>query len=420
MLALGAAAYQLLIGPHEIWGDGAIRFDTMVKLVDKGQVSPARYSILHSILASPLYALGKLFGHGSEFASYFNAVLFHLTLMVLYAMMRRHMPAKVLRRTILLLLAASMFGNNVQTFYGEVLTACAALLGFAALAINRPTFAGVAMCIAVVNTPAAGLALVLCNGLWALKTRRWFQAAWPVVVSVMLVVLEFWWRRGSPTRSGYEGDRGFTTFMPYSGRPGFSYPPLLGVLSLLFSFGKGILIYAPGLLLCYVATPARRDSVLSMFGQLGMAFFWGMVLAYAPWWSWYGAFCWGPRFLLVACVPASYALALHLSHFERRHVFVTVLVVCAVVWSAWVGVNGTVIREVEADACTANGFNLEALCWYVPEFSSLIHPLIKPKHLTSWDKAGVLLGAAVAVVLIVPMLVARARNFVVRIVTRST
>ena len=417
-LAVAAAAYQWFVAPHDIWGDGSVRFNTLVQLVDKGEVSSARYSIIHSFLAAPLYLLGKVFGHGQDFVRYFNVLLFHLTLVVLYKMLRRHLPAPVLRRTILLLLAASMFGHHVQTFYGEVLTACAAIVGFAALALNRPVIGGVAMVVSVVNTPGALLGLVLCNGLWALRTRRCFQAAWPILLSMLLIALEFWWRRGSPTRSGYEGDRGIPTLMPYSGRPGFSYPLLLGILSLLFSFGKGIVFFAPGLILYHVTTPSKQEPVMSMLGRLGMAFSWGMLLAHAPWWAWNGALCWGPRFLLVACMPASFALAQHICNLERRHI-VTLVTASAVIWSVWVSVNGTVFREAETALCAANNFNLETLCWYVPEFSPLIYPFIKTKPLSSWDMAGILLGVSIAIVLIVPMLVSRVREYAVHALSRN-
>jgi len=419
LLTVAAAAFQVFIAPHEIWGDGWIRYQTLIKLVDESTVSPACYSIVHTLLAVPLYALGKVFGRGSEFASYFNVILFDLTLLLLYRMLRRHMPAAVLRRTILLLVAASMFGNSVQTFYGEVLTACAAMLGISALALNRPTIAGVAMCISVVNTPAAALGLALCNGWWALRTRRWFQAAWPLFVSAALIALEFWWRRGSPFRSGYEGVRGIKTFMPYSGLPGFSYPLLLGVLSLLFSFGRGILIYAPGLLLHYVPTPAKHAPVQSMLGQLCAAFFWGLLLAYSTWWCWYGAWCWGPRFLLFACMPASLALAQHVTYTRHRHVVVTLLTAFAVIWSTWVGVNGTVIREIETEPCMSNDFNFEAICLFVPEFTPLIHPLIKPKPMSPWDRRAMYLATGVVIVLLVPMLSNRLRNFAVRTLSNN-
>ena len=420
LLIVATAAYHCCIGPHEIWGDGAVRYDTLVKLIDHGEVTASLYSIMHSFLAAPLYLLGKPWDRAQQFASYFNVVLFYLALILFYGLLRRQWPSALLRRTILIVVAASMFGNNIQNFYGEVLTACTAMLAFAALSTNRPILSGIAMCISVVNTPAAALGLVLCNGWWGWRTRRWFHAVWPVCLSATLIVLEFWWRRGSPIQSGYEGKSGIPTFMPYSGLPGFSYPILLGLLSLLFSFGRGILIYAPGLLLHHVPTRSKKNPAVSMFAELSMAFFWGMVLAYSAWWCWYGAWCWGPRFLLVACVPASFALARHITDAERKHLAVTALVVVSIVWSAWVGINGTVIREVETEPCMSNNFNLEAICFYIPEFSPLIHPLIKPKALMPWDRVEVLLGSGVAVVLLLPFLWIRARDFSIRTLSRAS
>ena len=60
------------------------------------------------------------------------------------------------------------------------------------------------------------------------------------------ILLEAWIRRGSPFATGYENERGLRTLLPYSGLPGFTYPFVLGVLSSLFSFGKGLLFFAPG------------------------------------------------------------------------------------------------------------------------------------------------------------------------------
>ena len=57
--------------------------------------------------------------------------------------------------------------------------------------------------------------------------------------------------RKSAFSSGYENNHGYQTLLPYSGLPGFSYPPFYGVLSMLLSFGKGLLFFAPGLVLVF-------------------------------------------------------------------------------------------------------------------------------------------------------------------------
>ena len=99
--------------------------------------------------------------------------------------------------------------------------------------------------------------------------------------------------------------------MPYSGKPGFSYPFLLGVASILFSFGRGLVFFAPGLLLWFGArtrqlAPGRRVVILLLL------FVAGLVLVYAKWWAWYGGLTWGPRYFIVAAVPASLFLAIRL------------------------------------------------------------------------------------------------------------
>jgi len=418
LLVAIAAAFQWLGVSHTIWGDGNTRFDTLRQLVDQGKVSPNRYSIIHSFFSAPLYVLGKAFGQGSEFAAHFNVTLFHLSLVAFYLMMRCHIPGIVLRRTILLLLAATMFGYHVQAYYGEVLTACAGILGFSALAINRPLLAGIAMCVAVVNTPSALLGLVFCNGLWAIKTRRWFHATWPVIVAPLLVALEYWWRRGLPLRSGYETDTGWPSVLPYSGHGGFSYPLLLGVISLLFSFGKGILIYQPGLVFHHMRTPAAGSATVAILGRLGMAFSWGILLGHASWWAWHGSVFWGPRFLLVAGMPASFALAMHISKREQRHVADSILLISAIIWSVWVGVNATVIHEEYPEACTAQSSRYEPLCWYVPEYSPLIHPLVQPKPLSHSGEFYLLYSAAVALMLIVPVFKAQIRTSILDALSR--
>jgi hypothetical protein len=144
-----------------------------------------------------------------------------------------------------------------------------------------------------------------------------------------------------------------------------------------------------------------------------MAFFWGMLLAHASWWAWSGSVFWGPRFLLVAGMPASFALALHLSNSECRHAGVTLLTVSALIWSIWVGVEGTVIHQGYADACTAYASRYEALCWYVPEYSELIQPFVRDTALATWDKVYIVLSASVAVVLAAPRVACWAYNYAI-------
>ena len=77
----------------------------------------------------------------------------------------------------------------------------------------------------------------------------------PGLLAVLITLGENWFKYGGLFKTPYaeEVEHGYRTYLPYSGQPGFSYPLLFGVVSLVFSFGKGILFFAPGLFL-----PLRR------------------------------------------------------------------------------------------------------------------------------------------------------------------
>src|SRR5439155_24645144 len=113
------------------------------------------------------------------------------------------------------------------------------------------------MSLSVINSPIflIPLLLVTLKLSWDSK-RLWY---WTIpAVSILGIMLEAWIRRGSPFLTGYENNHGFHTLLPYSGLPGFSYPFILGALSILFSFGKGLLFFTPGLVLSYQGSQWRR------------------------------------------------------------------------------------------------------------------------------------------------------------------
>jgi hypothetical protein len=136
---------------------------------------------------------------------------------------------------------------------------------------------------------------------------------------------EAWLRRGSPFVSGYAANHGDRTILPYSGRAGFSYPLLLGIASILFSFGRGLVFFSPGLVLWL-------DSL-----------------------------------------------------------------------SVWVGFIGAVTNYSELTVCSAHHYAFEAVCWYVPEFSSLWWPVLHPPALSPASAIVVLWCVAVFVYLALPL-----------------
>ena len=108
---------------------------------------------------------------------------------------------------------------------------------------------------------------------------------------------------GAPLTTAYEGDHSFRTVLPYSGEPGFSYPLLLGLLSIVFSLCRGLVFFMPALLLWLSdRTPALLKEHAYAVGLMLLVVC-GLVLVYARWWAWYGGISCGPRFFVFARFP---------------------------------------------------------------------------------------------------------------------
>jgi hypothetical protein len=164
--------------------------------------------------------------------------------------------------------------------------------------------------------------------------------------------------------------------MPYSGRPGFSYPLIFGVMSILLSFGKGVVFYAPGLLLPIRERDRESSGALRECYAMWMWFLAGLVLVYAKWWAWYGGWFWGPRFFLVGSLPASLALAVKLHNVKRLSLGALAALAAVLIWSIWIGIDGAVFDQAGLGGCMQDGYAVEFLCWYTLEFSALWHPFI--------------------------------------------
>ena len=221
---------------------------------------------------------------GSEWwCARFNTIVFLIGLWIMARLLRDRVSTQVRAAFLLLLLACSMFMHHLEGYFAEAFTAMFAGVGLLAVDAGYPLAGWTATIVGVINTPASlvGLGSAAVVHMW--NTRR-VRHLLPVAVAAAGIMLESWIRRGSPFVTGYEGNHGDTTMLTYSGRPGFSYPFAFGVLSILLSFGKGLLFFAPGLLLhvknlqapSFCGSPSWRDSLPCMpNGGRGLADFSG-------------------------------------------------------------------------------------------------------------------------------------------------
>jgi hypothetical protein len=274
----------------------------------------------------------------------------------------------------LLILTASMFPLHLGYFNAEVFTALFVTIGILLMS-TRPVLGTIVLALGVGNTHATFPALVLACIWMAWRWKKPILLA-AVLPGLILVLGENVLKFGNPIRNPYlQGNAGGRTLLPYSGLPGFSYPIVFGVLNILFSMGKGLVFFIPGLLSVFnksiLAGPLRpiRVEIETM-----LVFLIGMILVYAKWWAWYGGMAWGPRFFLFAYVPAALMLA---GCFVRIRTFAGVALFSgAVLFQTWATIQSVLYDLRAMSTCFDNQGALEAFCWYLPEFSPLFRQFV--------------------------------------------
>jgi hypothetical protein len=409
LLALGFYVLLFLL-PHHLAGDDVQRFSDIELLRTQGKLSSSRFSLAMPLVSLPFVALGALVKSPEWWATRFNVILVGVAASAVMFGLRGRVDGRLMRRFLLVLLFASLLTYHLRTYNTEVADGVFVTCGLILLVLGRTWLGWGLLVFVAVNTPAAAPALALVAVVETVRRRR-FRFLLPIVVAVLLIGAEAWIRRGSPFTTGYEGVSGFTTQIPYSGRPGFSFPFVLGLLSILFSFGRGLLFFAPGLVLWLSGRTRKLAGAAWTSVALALVFILGLVLAYSKWWAWYGGNAWGPRFFVLAAVPASFAIALRLLD-AGRSPFADALTLVLLAASAWIGIAGILASADDSEPviCTAHGYALEAFCWYVPEFSSWWQPILSFPSLDASTWAAVVYAVIVFAYLALPPAVGVVRS----------
>jgi len=403
----------LLTLPRFVNEDSRLRFEALNQLFGSGLTPTTKYPLIGPLFAAPLWGIGHATGDPERVVALFNRLLALAGAAAMWWAVRPVLSAEVARRFLLILAFASMLPYHLFYFGGEVFTAVLLGVGSAMVVVRQSLWGLLLMAIGAANTPATipGMALGLAVLFW--HDRR-LRLGLPIFLAAGLVLAENAIRRGDPFAVGYEGEHGSQTPLPYSARPGFSYPLLFGLLSVLFSFGKGLVFFTPGLFVPLGNVPQASASALDsehgisrlrVLYRVWIGIVVGLVLVYACWWSWYGGYFWGPRFFLFACLPASLALANRTSPSVQNSPGANLLLLVVLLLSCWVGANGVVYQTYGDEAFLAEGYRLEFALWYVPECSPLWWPFVQPKVLSPADMVRLGMFAIGAMYLVAPLLV---------------
>jgi len=371
LIALGLVVSFAAL-PHRLENDGAERFAGIEALLHHGTLADNKRSLVMPLLSAPFLLLGQVVVSPEWWAVRFNTIVVGLAALTAFRLLGAGRDRVLLRKALLVLVGASFLTSGLRGYEVAISTGALVSVGVLALWRGRRVLGWTLLVIATVNIPGSIIGLALIAGVEAVRARR-LRCAAPVVVAGALIMAESWIRRGSPLDTGYGGDHAFHTVMPYSGLPGYSYPLLYGLLSICFSFGRGLLFYIPGLALIGGAQTRALLGRYRLPVGLMFAYLVGLIAIYATWWSWYGGAAWGPRFFIIGAVPASVLIALRLEGAGRSAATdaVTLLVLTVSSWVAIVGAVGVATPDI----CADHDYALEALCWYTPEFSNVTAPL---------------------------------------------
>ena len=398
-LIIAGLLAMLELLPRRVFSDGDVRFFAIIDLLH-GKMSHMSYSLVGPVFSIPLFIIDKLSPVLWWWPSKYNIFLLGSSFLVAYIVFRNSIDRGLLRKFFLILLVASMFGSHVTFFGGETFTTL--FVGFGTLAIALgPTLIGwVAIVLGVVNTPATLVGLGLLTLKHMFDNRR-LRYALAVVAAGLLIITESWLRRGSPFNNGY-GDQAFST------------PFFIGLLSILFSFGKGLIFFMPGLLLpvkqSIFSLEQTTKARLYTAYILWLCFLLGMILVYSPWWVWSGGWFWGPRFFLFGCIPASFALALRLRK-PSSSLFANLCTLLVLGLSLWVGINGAIYDLGDlAATCVVNKFARSYLCDYHPRYSVLWHPFFEQTQLSRSDKLFIIYSLCVFIYLATPLVLLMLRQ----------
>jgi hypothetical protein len=370
LIVVGLLALLLFL-PHHVYSDAEVRYQEISTLLQHGALSHSKFSLIGPLFSTPIWFLGALLHLPHNGVGVYNWCVFTAGVGAIYLLLKDHIDRSLLRTFLLLLIAGSMFPFHLTNYYGEVFTAVCVAVGLIAVQTERLPLLGWALVVmGVANTPATLVALGLVVAIRALQTRR-LRSVLPVFAAAALIAAENWLRRGSPFASNYESGFG---------------PPFFGLLSILFSFGKGLIFFIPGLFLpirrlIERLEPARKR-LLASTHTYWIAFVVGLVAVYSGWWAWDGGWYWGPRFFLFASFPASLALALALRH-RGTHLIMDLAALLALCLSVWGDVNSAVFGNYELfNLCIGNKYEHYTQCNYLPQYSALWYPLTRPQPLT--------------------------------------
>lgn len=359
--------------------DGHVRFETFTSLLS-GESTFSKYSTVQPFIAYILHFITNFFVSALPvefYPRYIEVILLIIFFLFFFVFEKKE---RIDLALVLSLLPLSMLSHYVGQFFSELTSSLLIAIGFIIYHYKKHStvlllIGSLISAIGLANWPVL---LAPATLVAALATSRYFlyknnEKEFIVYLSLALsfgVIITFvdlaikGHLIGNPYASSLE--KGYRTLLPYSGMPGFSNPVLIGLLGSLFSFGKSVFLFNPFLIFIFLGRYEYKFYLIS--------FFVCSLLIYSSWWAWYGGFSFGTRFYIFLILPSIYLFIKYARNANNARGFVLALVL---VGAFWLSLSGKYFGlDNVAGVCARDNYAFEAFCWYVPEFSPLIHPFV--------------------------------------------
>lgn len=360
------------VTPRGISGhDAGERLQAIEGWVKTGALAPIKYSIIGPLFSSPLLLLGQMIGDPHFFIISFNAILVTLLLGFHLRYFQKKSDPQQGYLFVLFMGFFSTIPLAAQNYDAEVFSMFFICLGMMKWTDRKWMGGSLLMSLGIANTPALIPASILLAGYayWLDKKDAEVNKVFLAPAAGLLLYFAENLFKFESFMSPYLGsmEKGVTTVLPFSGLSGFSYPFILGLAGILFSFGKGLVFFLPASLLNGGRIlDKKQKNPVERYRNLLFVFLVGMILTYSKWWSWYGGFSWGPRFFIIASVLSS----LYFSSLKKNSWSWLLLF-----WQGWVCFEGSYLAFDAIRSCLGLGQQFESLCWYSPEYSPLFFHL---------------------------------------------
>ena len=220
LLLLGGILLIATLHP-QISGDGSTRYSYVEAIFNHRAVPAIKYSLVQPLLSLPIALAAKAMGFNPQGATaYFNLIVFLILGLAIHRKLRERFDQEIVYGFWIVVLSASMLPHHLAQYYGEVFSALAIVAG--ALLLERSRVAApILMAVGVANTPALAVPLLVAAVLSSEYRKRLLVAvAMTVAIGAAETAVKFGSLGVNPYLSG--GEKGFQTFLPYSGLPGFS------------------------------------------------------------------------------------------------------------------------------------------------------------------------------------------------------